>query len=145
MPLLKNELHLVAANAFPDLPKRMQPKHLADYTLIFREPGSATLDAMVNYLNKHQINVKRQMFLVSNEAVKQAVRAGLGLSIMPIIGIRSELALQKMKILPIKDLPLTSQWNLAYGNGKNLSPASLALLEYIQEHKPRIIEEHFTS
>ncbi len=143
VPLVKNELQLVAANHYPDLPKRMTPKKLEEHTLIFREDGSATRAAMQTYLNQHQVQVRRSMELVSNEAVKQAVRAGLGLSIMPMIGIRSELLLQKMKTIPIKGLPIVTQWNLAYGMGKKLSPAGKALVEYIQEHKEAISKEHF--
>lgn len=144
LPLVRNELYLVAAEDYPGLPKRMSPAKLSAHTLIFREKGSATRSAMKTYLNKHQVTVKRSMELVSNEAVKQAVRAGLGLSIMPLIGIRSELTLSKMKILPMKGLPIITQWNLAYSSGKKLSPASQALKAYIEEHKAAISEEHFS-
>jgi DNA-binding transcriptional LysR family regulator len=144
LPLIANELYLVSAEDYPGLPKRMTPEKLSAHTLIFREKGSATRSAMKTYLNKHQLAVKRSMELVSNEAVKQAVRAGLGLSIMPLIGIRSELALNKMKIVPMKGLPITTQWNLAYSSGKKLSPASQALIHYIEEHKVAISEEHFS-
>lgn len=143
VPLIKNELHLVAANNYPGLPKKMTAKKLEKYTLIFREDGSATRAAMKTFLQQNQIQVKRSMELVSNEAVKQAVRAGLGLSIIPLVGIRSELLLEKMKILPMTGLPIVTQWNLAYGKGKKLSPASKALIDFIQEHKERISEEHF--
>ena len=144
VPLIKNELHLVAATNYPGLPKRMGVKHLEKHTLIFREEGSATLSAMKSFLNKNQVQVKRSMQLMSNEAVKQAVRAGLGLSIMPLIGIQSELQLKKMKILSIKGLPIVTQWNLTYSSGKKLSPASEALIEYINEHKADISREHFS-
>jgi DNA-binding transcriptional LysR family regulator len=143
IPLIKNELHLVAATSYPDLPKKMSSKKLEDYTFIFREEGSATRAAMETFLNKNRVTIIRSMRLVSNEAVKQAVRAGLGLSIMPLIGIGSELALEKMKIIPMKGLPIVTQWNLAYGSGKQLSPASLALVKYIGENKAQISEEHF--
>lgn len=143
LPLMNNELYLIASSDYPDLPKRMSPKELANHTLIFREDGSATRMAMQTYLNKHQIPVHRSMQLTSNEAVKQAVRAGLGLSIMPLIGIRSELGLNNMTIIPIKDLPMITQWNLAYSKGKKLSPAGEALVTYIQENKQQIMDQHF--
>ncbi len=143
IPLMKNELNLVAATRYFRLPKRMLRKNLNAHTLIFREHGSATRDAMINYLNKNNISIKRSIQLTSNEAVKQAVRAGLGLSIMPLIGIRSELKLNNMTIIPMKGLPVVTQWNLVYGSGKKLSPAGKALISYIKEHKMRIIEEYF--
>ena len=144
VPLMQNELFLVAAKDYPNLPKRMTTKKLADHTLIFRENGSATRAAMESFMLQHQIPVKRSMQLVSNEAVKQAVRAGLGLSIMPLIGIRTEIQLGNINILPIKGLPITTQWNLAYSSGKKLSPASLALIDYIEKEKEAIIEKEFS-
>jgi DNA-binding transcriptional LysR family regulator len=143
VPLMQNELVLVAATAYPRLPKRLSAKQLDAHTLIFREHGSATRNAMIQFLNNNQVQVKRSMELTSNEAVKQAVRAGLGLSIMPLIGIRSELKLNNMTIIPVKGLPIVTQWNLVYGRGKQLSPAGKALIAYIETHKERIIEEHF--
>jgi DNA-binding transcriptional LysR family regulator len=143
IPLIANELYLVGAQDYPGLPKRMTTKSLGNYPLIFREKGSATLSAMKTFLNKNQVQVKRSMMLVSNEAVKQAVRAGLGLSIMPLIGIRSEIQLENMKLIPMKGLPITTQWNLTYSSGKQLSPACQALVDYIQEYKEVIRKEYF--
>jgi len=144
IPLISNELNLVCSKYYPELPKRMTPAHLSAHTLIFREEGSATRAAMKNYLSEHQVQVKRSMEMVSNEAVKQAVRAGLGLSIMPVIGIRTEIKLENMRTVKIKGLPIKSQWHLAYGAGKNLSLAAQALIQYIDENKERIEEEHFS-
>ncbi|MEO1628587.1 MAG: LysR substrate-binding domain-containing protein, partial [Bacteroidota bacterium] len=144
IPLIRNELQLVASADYPGINKRMPLKKLNTHTLIFREKGSATRAAMENYLQKNQVQTKRSMYLVSNEAVKQAVKAGLGLSIMPLVGIRSELALNAMKIVQMKNLPIVTQWNLAYGSGKQLSPVHQALIEYISEHKERIGEKHFS-
>lgn len=144
LPLINNELHLVAATNYPGLPQKMTTKKLEAHTLIFREDGSATRAAMKNFLSKNQVQVKRSMQLVSNEAVKQAVRAGLGLSIMPIIGVRSELSLKNMKIIPMRGLPIRSQWKLAHSSGKRLSPASQALIQYIADHKEEISQAHFS-
>ncbi len=144
VPLIQNELYLVASTNYPGLGKRMTTKKLGQHTLIFRESGSATRTVMKSFLDRNQVQVKRSMELVSNEAVKQAVRAGLGLSIMPQIGIRSELLLNNMRILPIKGLPIVTQWNLAYGRGKKLSPASRALVDYIRLNKAQISVEHFS-
>lgn len=145
MPLLRNELHLTASTAYPGIPKRMTKEKLGTLPLIFREEGSATLSAMTTFLNSYQIPTKRSMELVSNEAVKQAVKAGLGLSILPRIGIRSELALGNMRIVPMKGLPIITEWNLTHMKGKMHSPAALALSEYIREHKEKIVQQHFNS
>jgi DNA-binding transcriptional LysR family regulator len=54
------------------------------------------------------------MELTSNEAVKQALLAGLGYSIMPLIGIRNELQQQELQIIPVKGLPITTSWSLIW-------------------------------
>jgi len=144
IPLLPNELHLTASTAYPDLPKRMTKKKLGTLPLIFREEGSATRSAMSSFLSSQQIPTNRSMVLVSNEAVKQAVRAGLGLSVLPRIGIRSELELDSMRIIPMKGLPIITEWNLTYPKGKKHSPAALALAEYIKQNKQQIVERHFS-
>ncbi len=143
VPLMNNKLFLVGSTLYHRLPKRMLLKNLNSHTLIFRENGSATLDAMTTFLTNNGIQAKRSIQLTSNEAVKQGVRAGLGLSIMPLIGIRSELTLNKMVIIPMKGLPIITQWNLVYGSGKKLSPVAKALIDYIEKHKEHIIRLHF--
>ena len=59
--------------------------------LIYREEGSGTRLVMERYINRNKLPVRKKMELTSNEAVKQAVIAGLGYSIMPLIGIKNEL------------------------------------------------------
>ncbi len=142
--LLANELYLTAAKNYPDLPARMTPRKLEGCTLLFREPGSATRLAMENFLRDKGVTVQRSMQLVSNEAVKQAVRAGLGLSILPRIGIRTELAAGDMQLVPMRGLPITTEWNLVYGRGKRLSPAARSLVEYIEAEKERVVAEYFS-
>ena len=141
---MNNELYLVSPENYLNNQKKITLKNLHLQTLIFREHGSATRNAMANYLNKYKIKVNRSMELVSNEAVKQAVRAGLGLSIMPLIGIRSALRTDDLRIITIEGLPIITEWNLVYGRGKKLSPAAKALVKYIKLNKVAIIEEHFS-
>ncbi|MEM6772556.1 MAG: LysR substrate-binding domain-containing protein, partial [Bacteroidota bacterium] len=144
IPLLPNELYLTASTGFVDLPKRMTKKRLGTLPLIFREEGSATRSAMSTFLTRQQIPTKRAMVLVSTEAVKQAVKAGLGLSVLPRIGIRSELQLGNLQIIPMKGLPIVTEWNLTYLKGKMHNPASQALMEYISHNREQIVQRHFS-
>ncbi|MBB3699392.1 LysR family transcriptional regulator [Flammeovirga yaeyamensis] len=130
-PLLQNNLFLVGNT--PDLRK--------DRPFIFREKGSATRAAMDNYLSTRK--VQKKMELKSNEAVKQALIAGLGYSIIPLIGIRNELANKELHIIPRKDLPLSSTWRLVWLKQKQFSPTAQAFLDYIKEHKREIVAQHF--
>ena len=90
---MENSLHLVgsAESVKAIKGKKMTPSDLSEAPLIFREHGSATRNAMEQYLDNHSVKVNQKYELVSNEAVKQAVNAGLGFSIMPLIGLRNVL------------------------------------------------------
>ena len=83
------------------------------------------------------------MELTSNEAVKQAVLAGLGYSIMPLIGIKNELHNSELHIIPIKGMPIKTTWSLIWLKGKKLSPVSMSLLTYLKKEKLKIVQDKF--
>jgi LysR family transcriptional regulator, low CO2-responsive transcriptional regulator len=141
--LLENKLCLVG-NKSTRLKKIGTSKHvLEDLPLIFREQGSGTRQTMERFLEKNKLQVQRKLELTSNEAVKQAVLAGLGYSIMPLIGIKNELKHGDIKIIPIKGLPIKTIWRLIWLSGKNLSPVASAFLQYVEKEKIKIIENNF--
>lgn len=140
--LMKNTLCLVGTSSRDY--KIRGPKDLEDTSLIFREKGSATRAAMEEYLREHEVDSHKQIALTSNEAVKQAVIAGLGISIMPLIGIRNELKRGDLQVIPIKGLPITTYWQLVWLSDKVLTPAAKAYLEYVENHSREVIDEHFS-
>ena len=83
------------------------------------------------------------MELTSNEAVKQAVIAGLGYSVMPLIGIKNELINGELSIIPVKGFPLSSVWNMIWLKNKGFSPIAAAFLENLKKEKAKIIHEKF--
>lgn len=111
--------------------------------LIYREEGSATRMAMERYFEKRKGKERKQMELTTNEAVKQAVVAGLGYSIMPLIGIKNELEQKEVFIIKEKGLPIITQWRLIWQKGKKLSPVSEAYLNYVKSEKDNIRNAHF--
>lgn len=141
--LMENKLQLVAGPKYFEYENGITKDQLSALPLIVREQGSATRKAMEAFLNNYGIQPIRTLELVSNEAVKQAVSAGLGLSIMPMIGLRNELSLEHLKVIPMKGLPIITSWNLVYAKGKSLTPAGIELLEHIKLHKSEVIEKHF--
>lgn len=141
--LMKNKLFLVAGREFKLPKKTVSLKDLTTSMFIFREEGSATRLAMERYLIKHKVAINKKMELTSNEAVKQAIITGLGISIMPIIGIKNELQNGDLQILKIKDLPLETNWNLIWLKSKNLSSVSKAFKKHIEENQEEIINQHF--
>lgn len=142
--LMKNKLYFVANKDFLVSKKSISLKNLSENLFIFREQGSATRLAMERFLVKQKIPVKKKMELTSNEALKQAVIAGLGISIMPIMGIKNELQNGELQILAIKDLPIETNWNLIWLKTKNLSTVAKAFKNHIEENKETITEKHFS-
>ena len=141
--LMRNELHLVASSELPIPRSRNQHDLLRKLTLIFREDGSATNQAMTTFLETNDITVFRKIQLTSNEAVKQAVIAGLGVSILPMIGIRHEIAAGRLKIIPMKGLPLKTTWRIVWHRDKKHTPVAAAFLEHVREHKAEIVGKWF--
>nr|WP_298793400.1 LysR family transcriptional regulator [uncultured Allomuricauda sp.] len=141
--LMKNVLYLVANPMRYKKILLSKKMFVKDTPLIFREPGSATRAAMEMYLYQSEIEVGKRIELTSNEAVKQAVIAGLGCSIMPLIGIKNELGNGNLKIFPKRNLPIQTTWNLVWLASKKLSPVAMAFLKYLEETKAKIIQEEF--
>jgi DNA-binding transcriptional LysR family regulator len=141
--LLENKLFLVA-NTKSKFTKKIYDKSIfEDLPLIYREQGSGTRLVMERFIEENKLPVRKKMELTSNEAVKQAVIAGLGCSIMPVIGIKNELLHGDLQIIPVKDFPIASVWNLVWMKNKNFSPVAAAFLKYINEQKEAIIHEKF--
>ncbi|MEX0316263.1 MAG: LysR substrate-binding domain-containing protein [Allomuricauda sp.] len=141
--LMKNVFYLVANPLHYQKILLSKKMFVKDTPLIFREPGSATRAAMETYLYQSEIEVGKRIELTSNEAVKQAVIAGLGCSIMPLIGIKNELRNGDLKIFPKKNLPIQTTWNLVWLASKKLSPVAKAFLDYLEEEKAKVIQEEF--
>ncbi len=138
--LIENQLFLVGNK---DINKPIKgEKELADITFIFREEGSGTRQLMEKFITKHKIKIKKKIELTSNEAVKQAIIAGLGYSIMPLIGIRNEVENGILKIIPIKGLPIQTTWRLIWLKEKRLSPIAESYLTYLGKEKKNIIDKY---
>ena len=116
---------------------------IKDIPMIFREEGSGTRLLMETFLRKQNLKAGRFIELGSNEAVKQAVIAGLGYSVMPLIGIRHELSSGDLQIVPVKGLPIKSSWRLVWLQGKQFSPQASEFLKHIEENKSKILERWF--
>ena len=142
--LMENKLFLVG-NKNSGLNKTGEHplKYLNDIELIFREKGSGTRETIERFMLSKNLKVNRKLELKTNEAVKQAVLAGLGYSIMPLIGIRNELEKGDLKIININGFPLVSQWQLVWLREKKHSPAVRAYLNYFKNNKQSILGKKF--
>lgn len=144
LDLLQNKLYLVG-NAETKLRKATNTIEIfKELPLIFREKGSGTRQTMESFFESNNISIFKKMELTSNEAVKQALLAGLGYSIMPLIGIKNELQNNELKIIPIKSLPIITTWSLIWLKGKKHSPLSKSFLEYLKKEKLKIVNDKFS-
>ena len=141
--LMKNKLYLIG-NAEKKYELKNTKEIFKNIPLIYRENGSGTRLVMERYFQKHNIKVVKKMELTSNEAVKQAVIAGLGCSVMPLIGIKNELISGDLQIIPVAGFPIESSWNLVWNKSKNFSVAASSFLNYITNEKDNIIAQKFS-
>lgn len=142
--LMPNALYLVGNGKSPYGKETINKSLLETLPLIYREEGSATRMTMERFIEKSRISVRKKIELTSNEAVKQALMAGIGYSIMPMIGIRNELQNKQLKIIPVKGLPLKTTWNLVWLKSKKLSPVAKTFIAELEKNKLKLIQQHFS-
>ncbi len=131
--LIENKLYLVSKSA----------EQIDAKPYIFREKGSATRKEMEKYLENKSYTDLGKLELTSNEAVKQAVIAGIGSSILPLIGIKNELLNGSILIIDKPGLPVITKWRFIWLKNRILSPVADAYLQFVREQKQTIIEKHF--
>lgn len=143
LDIMDNNLYLIGNSDAGDH-KNISPDEIfMEMPLIFREKGSGTRQIMEKFIEGSKISIQKKMELTSNEAVKQAVLAGLGYSIMPLIGIKNELASKQLRIISVPGLPITTKWRLVWLKGKKHLPLPTAYLEYLQKERELIAERYF--
>lgn len=144
LDLLQNKLYLVGSTE-AKFKKAISTKEVfKDLPLIFREKGSGTRQAMESFIERNNIAALKKMELTSNEAVKQSLLACLGYSIMPLIGIKSELNNNELQIIPIKGLPIKTTWSLIWLKGKKHSPVSISYLDFLKNERSKIVQDKFS-
>jgi DNA-binding transcriptional LysR family regulator len=137
---LENPLVVIAATSHP-LAKLKQVKfaQLASETFLSREIGSGTRSAMERVFAQHKIQPRISMEMETNEAIKQAVQAGMGLGILSLHSIELELETERLAMLNVEHFPLVRHWFVAHRSNKRLSIAALAFKEFLLTEADAII------
>lgn len=143
LDLLQNKLYLVGKKDKTIKQTKNIKELFSDLPLIFREKGSGTRQTMEKFFDQKNIVVHKKMELTSNEAVKQSLLAGLGYSIMPLIGIKNELHNNELEIISVKGLPIKTTWRLIWLKGKQHAPVAEAFLEHLKKEKSQIVQKKF--
>lgn len=135
-----NPMGVISAPEHPLSRRRSAPLSiLNNQEFVARESGSGTRQAMERLFAEHQIQAKIVMEMPSNETIKQAVMAGMGLSFLSLRTIRHELASGHLVRLDIEGLPLIKHWYVTHLNSKRLSPATEALKTFFIEEAGSLI------
>jgi len=141
------ELDLVAAPfadhphviiASPDHPlarrRRVQAEELAREVFLVRERGSGTRTAMERFFQERGIPLRVGMEMPSNETIKQAVMAGLGLSFISMHTIALELSARALAVVHAPGLPVVRKWYVLHRAEKRISPAAAAFEAFVLQH-----------
>ena len=144
LDILQNKLFFVGKTKIRLEKEQSLKDFFKNLPLIYREQGSGTRKIMENFIEGNDIRVTKKMELTSNEAVKQAILAGFGFSIMPLIGIKRELLNKELHIIPLPGLPIISTWQLIWLKRKKHGPISLSLIKNIEKEKEKIVNEVFS-
>jgi LysR family transcriptional regulator, low CO2-responsive transcriptional regulator len=100
--------------------------------LLMREPGSGTRQATLDFLAQHDIAPRIRMTLGSNEAIKHAVAAGLGLAIISQHTLAQNPADEGLAILPMVGLPIARQWQLVWRKDRRLPRIASVFMDFVQ-------------
>jgi DNA-binding transcriptional LysR family regulator len=131
---MDNPLGVIAP---PDHPlagaRRIPVEKLAAESFLVREAGSGTRGAMERFFAQRGLEIRSSMEMSSNEAIKQAVQAGLGLGILSLQTLEMELSLKRLAVLDVEGFPIMRQWYVVHRADKRLSPAAQAFKDFVLE------------
>ncbi len=141
-PVLANPLVVLAPANHPlAQEKNISLERLAAEPFIMREPGSGTRKAVQDLFDAHKLPLKVRLDLGSNEAIKQAIAGGLGISILSLHTLALEGAATPLTILDVEKFPIERYWYAAYPSGKQLSIVGRTFLEYLLEQGQELADK----
>ncbi|KPQ36542.1 MAG: Transcriptional regulator [Phormidium sp. OSCR] len=131
-PFLDNPLVVVANQDHPLANQAQVPlKKLRGEAFIMREPGSGTRRAVQQVFDRHKIIVNVRLEFSSNEAIKQSVMGGLGISVLSLHCLRPDYQQGELTILNVKEFPIPCRWYIVHPSGKQLSVLAEAFLKHL--------------
>ncbi len=135
LPIADNPLVVVARHDHPLVGKRKIPlKRVAEEPFILREAGSGTRLTIERHFAAQGLAPRIRMELGSNEAIKQAIAGGLGISILSSHTLTLESEQGPLQVLDVAGFPLMRQWFVTYPTGKHLSVVAEAFLAHLLDH-----------
>lgn len=119
--------------------KNIAISRLASEPFIMREPGSGTRRAVQQLFDAQDVDVKVKLELGSNEAIKQAIAGGLGISVLSSHTLMPYA--EDLTVLDVEYFPIKRNWYMVYPNGKQLSIVGRTYFEYLLEAAKQFASE----
>jgi DNA-binding transcriptional LysR family regulator len=141
-PFAKHPLVIIASPNHPLARKRrIQLKDLSGENFLIREDGSGTRASLEHVFRDHGATYRASMEMSSNETIKQAVMAGLGVSFISMHTLGLELKARKLVTLDVVGLPLVRDWYVIHLREKRLAPIAAAFRSFLLEKGAAIIQQ----
>jgi DNA-binding transcriptional LysR family regulator len=130
---IENPLVVIAPRNHPLVGQKQIPlQRLSEESFIMREPGSGTRKTVQEWFDKNDIAIRVRLEIGSNEAIKQAIAGGMGISVLSLHSLTLEGTFSQVAILDVEKFPIARQWYVIYSAGKQLSTIARTFLEYLQ-------------
>jgi LysR family transcriptional regulator, low CO2-responsive transcriptional regulator len=142
-PVLPNPLMVVAASHHPlaQEPKAISLKRMAEEPFILREVGSGTRAIVEQFFSENRLDLNVVMEMSSNEAIKQGIVGGLGISILSVHTLSQAVVGSPFTCLNVEGFPLQRRWYVAYPKGKQMSIAAQIFLNFLLNEGKQIVEQ----
>lgn len=121
--------------------RRLPLARLADETFLIRERGSGTRSAMERVFRERRFNPRETIEMSSNETIKQAVMAGMGVSFLSQHTVGLEVVARRLVVLNIAGTPVMRHWYVIHRERKRLSPVVEAFRGFLIERGASAIEQ----
>ena len=122
--------------------KKLTLEQVAEEPFLLREKGSGTRQLLERFLASHALSVKPRMEMSSNETIKQAAIAGMGIAFLSEHTITLELETGRLVVLPVPGLPIVRDWHLVHHQEKKLSPVARAFKQFLLEEAPGMLAQN---
>jgi len=140
-PFARHPHVIIAPPSHPLASRRRIPlARLASETFIIREPGSGTRGLLERLFAEHELPLRVSMEMASNETIKQAVIAEMGISLLSLHTVGLELAAGRLVTLDVRGLPIVRNWYLVHLAQKRLSPVAQALKGFLLSEAAKLLE-----
>ena len=141
-PFARHPHVIIAAPGHSLAKKRRIPlARLARETFLIREPGSGTRGLLERLFAGQRLPLNVSMEMASNETIKQAVQAGMGISLLSLHTIELELKTRRLALLDVQGLPIVRDWHVVHLAAKRLSPVAQAFRAFLLSTAGKLVAE----